>query len=350
MIEYRIRDTSTMLKLFYVIFMNLHRAPYMIPRMRAEADHPQRYTEEQRYSLVQHAIYLMNKTGKINTVETGIENLPKQGGYMMYPNHQGKYDVLGIMYTHKSPCSFVMDKRKSHTILVREFCDLVQAKRLEKDNPRQGITIINQVAKEVAAGKKYILFPEGGYRFNNKNKVCDFKAGSFKIALKSHAPIVPIALIDSYKVFNSFHIGPITTYVHYLKPICYEEYKGMKTQEIADLVKIRIEEKIQQEMQAQAQTGQTQSGETQKKKPELANWQKVMDNGEYLRSAEMAEEDNYNMIDGLMNNTPKKKDKNAPRRSVLKRLRNHQKKIASQGKGQPQQQKAMEEEMERKKK
>ena len=233
-----------MLKLFYVIFMNLHRAPYMIPRMRAEADHPQRYTEEQRYSLVQHAIYLMSKTGKINTVETGAENLPKQGGYMMYPNHQGKYDVLGIMYTHKSPCSFVMDKRKSHTILVREFCDLVQAKRLEKDNPRQGITIINQVAKEVAAGKKYILFPEGGYRFNNKNKVCDFKAGSFKIALKSHAPIVPIALIDSYKVFNSFHIGPITTYVHYLKQICNEENKGMKTQEIADLVKIRIEEKI----------------------------------------------------------------------------------------------------------
>lgn len=109
-------------------------------------------------------------------------------------------------------------------------------------------------------------------------------------------------------------------------------------------------QKKQQEIQAQAQTGQTQSGETQKKKPELANWQKVMDNGEYLCSAEMTEEANYNMIDGLMNNTPKKKDKNAPRRSVLKRLRKHQQKIASQGKGQPQQQRAVEEEMERKKK
>jgi len=109
------------------------------------------------------------------------------------------------------------------------------------------------------------------------------------------------------------------------------------------------EQQKQQEMQAQFHIGQQQSGETQKKKPELANWQKVMDNGEYLRSAEMAEEANYNMIDGLMNNTPKKKDKNAPRRSVLKRLHNHQKKIASQGKGQPQQQKAVEE-MERKKK
>lgn len=233
-----------MLKLFYVIFMNLHRAPYMIPKMRKRADHPEKWTEEQRYALVHHVIYLMNKTGKITTKAFGLENLPKEGGYMMYPNHQGKYDVLGIMYTHPRPCSFVMDKRKSHTILVREFVDLVQGKRLEKDNPRQGITVINQVAKEVAEGKRYILFPEGGYKFNNRNKVCDFKAGSFKIALKSRAPIVPIALIDSYKVFNSLHLGPITTYVHYLKPILYEEYSKMNTQEIASLVKERIEEKI----------------------------------------------------------------------------------------------------------
>lgn len=233
-----------MLKLIYVILMNLHRAPYFIPNMRMRANHPEKYSVEQRYALVRHAIHLMNKTGKIKTCATGLENLPKEGGYMMYPNHQGKYDVMGIMYTHKEPCSFVMDTKKSHTILVREFCDLVQAKRLEKDNPRQGITIINDVAKDVATGKKYILFPEGGYKFNNKNKVYDFKAGSFKIALKSKAPIVPIALIDSYKVFNSFHVGPINTYVHYLKPITYDEYKDMKTTEIAALVKQRIQEKI----------------------------------------------------------------------------------------------------------
>lgn len=41
-----------MLKLFYVIFMNLHRAPYIIPLMRNRANHPERYTVEQRYALV----------------------------------------------------------------------------------------------------------------------------------------------------------------------------------------------------------------------------------------------------------------------------------------------------------
>lgn len=176
-----------MLKFIYVILMNLFRAPYMIPKMRHEADHPEKYSMEERYALCRHAIRLMKRTGGIHTKAYGTENLPAEGGYMMYPNHQGKYDALGIMDTHDRPCSLVMDKAKSNTILVKEFVDLVQGKRLDKKNVRQALSIINEVAKEVSNGARYILFPEGGYDFNNRNNVCNFKAGSFKIALKSKA-------------------------------------------------------------------------------------------------------------------------------------------------------------------
>ncbi len=233
-----------MLKFIYVILMNLFRVPYMIPKMRHEADHPEKYSMEERYALCRHAIRLMKRTGGIHTKAYGTENLPAEGGYMMYPNHQGKYDALGIMDTHDRPCSLVMDKAKSNTILVKEFVDLVQGKRLDKKNVRQALSIINEVAKEVSNGARYILFPEGGYDFNNRNNVCNFKAGSFKIALKSKAPIVPVALIDSYRVFNSFWMGPVTTQVHYLKPIYFEEYGSLRTQEIANLVRDRIQEKI----------------------------------------------------------------------------------------------------------
>lgn len=233
-----------MLRFIYVIFMNLFRAPYMITRMRYEADHADKFTEQERYKLVRHVIYLMKKSGRITTECFGENHLPKSGGYVMYPNHQGKYDALGIISTHQEPCSLVMDEKKSHTILVSEFVDLCQGKRMKKDDVRQALRIINDVAADVAQGKKYILFPEGGYEFNNKNKVCDFKAGSFKCAVKAKVPIVPVALINSYKVFNSFHLGKITTQVRYLKPLYYEEYKDMKTQQIAALVKQRIEEEI----------------------------------------------------------------------------------------------------------
>ena len=242
-----------MIKFIYVILMNLFRAPYMIPKMRKEADHPERYTTEERYKLAKHCVRLMKMTGAIKTKAYGIENLPKEGGYMMYPNHQGKYDALGIIYTHKKPCSLVMDKAKSNTILVKEFVDLLEGKRLDKKDVRQALTVINEVSEDVKNGKIYILFPEGGYEFNNRNKVYDFKAGSFKIALKTKAPIVPVALIDSYRVFNSAWLGPVTTQVHYLKPITYEEYKGMKTQEIAAMVKDRISEKISSVLESQRQ-------------------------------------------------------------------------------------------------
>lgn len=233
-----------MIRFIYVIIMNLFRAPYMLTKMRRWAEHPDKHSEEECYALAKHCIRLMKLTGAISTKAYGTEHLPNEGGYMMYPNHQGKYDVFGIIHTHAKPCSVVMDKNKSYTIFVKEAVDLLNGKRLDKKDVRQALTVINDVAKEVALGKRYILFPEGGYEFNNKNKVCDFKAGSFKIALKTKAPIVPVALIDSYRVFNSFWCGPVRTQVHYLEPILYEEYGTMKTQEIAALVQERITHKI----------------------------------------------------------------------------------------------------------
>jgi 1-acyl-sn-glycerol-3-phosphate acyltransferase len=180
-----------MIRFFYVIFMNLFRAPYMIPKMRYQANHPEKYSDKKRYGLVRHAIKLMKHSGHIYTKQYGEENLPQDGGYIMYSNHQGKYDALGIMSAHDAPCSFVMDKKKSYMILVREIVDFVQGKRLERSDIGQVMTILNEVANEVKEGRKYIIFPEGAYKFNNKNQMEPFKAGCFKCALKSKAPIVP---------------------------------------------------------------------------------------------------------------------------------------------------------------
>lgn len=235
-----------MIRFFYVIFVNLYRIPYMVSKMRHQANHPEKYSEVKRYNLARRAFTMVRRSGHVRTKSYGEENLPKEGGYVMFSNHQGKYDVLGIMLSHKEPCSFVMDKNKSNTIIVSEIVDLVQGKRLDKNDVRQALTIINEVAQEVREERKYIFFPEGGYEFNNKNVMGIFRPGSFKCAVKAKAPIVPVAIIDSYKVFNSFTIGRVTTQVHFLKPFFYEDYKGLKTTEIAELVKERIGEVLAQ--------------------------------------------------------------------------------------------------------
>ena len=93
-------------------------------------------------------------------------------------------------------------------------------------------------------------------------------------------------------------------------------------------------------------------------KPRPDNWQKYMENGEYLRSAEISEEQNYNMVDGRKNNgykapaatnsmPPKKKPKG--RQSVLAKLHKKQAEIAKRS-GKKEHQKAAENDMERERK
>ena len=98
--------------------------------------------------------------------------------------------------------------------------------------------------KEVKSGRNYLIFAEGT-RTKNPNHVNEFKGGSFKCAMKAQCPIVPVALIDSYKPFDVNSIEKIKVQVHFLEPICYEEYKDMKSVEIAKEVKIRIEKIIE---------------------------------------------------------------------------------------------------------
>ncbi len=230
---------------YRTIIINIFRIIYYVLKSRIWMRHKDRHSEEERYALANEMVTKMNRSSGYKTIAYGQENLPKEGGYMLYPNHQGKYDVLGIFNTHEKPLSFIMDEKRSHIILVREFLDLVDGKRLEMDNPRQTIAVFQEMAEELKAGRKFILFPEGGYKENNNNIVEPFKPGSFKLAQMSKVPIVPVALVDSYKVYNSDdHFGPTTTYVYYMEPIFYDEYKNLKTKEIAEIVENRIKAKI----------------------------------------------------------------------------------------------------------
>lgn len=226
-------------RFFHVILRNLHHI-YMIPQMEYVSRHPEKYSEDEMYELDRLAIRRMMRPGHITTEGYGMENLPSEGGYIMCPNHQGKYDALGIMYTHDKPCSVVMDIEKSNSILVRQFINLVRGKRIDRKDARQSIKIIREMADEAKTGRKFIIFPEGGYSHNG-NKTTSFKAGAFKSAVWAKVPIVPVVLIDSYKVFELHTLKPIKTFVYYLKPLYYNDYKSMTTVEIARLVQDKIQ-------------------------------------------------------------------------------------------------------------
>ena len=137
-----------MLRFLKVILCNLPRI-YMIPKMAYRAKHTERYGEESRYAYARLAIKRMMRAGRISTKRYGSENLPQEGGYLLCPNHQGKYDALGIMISHDRPCSVVIDDARSHGLLVKQFIDMLQGKRLKKGDARQSNYIIYEKLSEV---------------------------------------------------------------------------------------------------------------------------------------------------------------------------------------------------------
>lgn len=232
-----------MKRILLMVLRNILFVPFAWVKLCWYASHTDRYTEEQKFKLLKMIDNRAIKGGNIVIDTHGAENLPKENGYIMYPNHQGMFDVLAIMYGCDVPISVVVKKEAANVPFLKQVVACVKGFAMDREDIRQSMEVIINVTKEVKAGRNYVIFPEGT-RSKMGNKLLDFKGGSFKAATKAKSPIVPVALIDSYKAFDTGSIAPITVQVHYLKPLLYEEYKDMKTVEIAEEVKRRIEETI----------------------------------------------------------------------------------------------------------
>lgn len=204
-------------------------------------------TFEESFQIMKKITKKANHAGRVIVESYGTENLPEENGFVMFPNHQGMFDVLVFLDSCPKPFSFVIKKEARNIILLKQVADGLGAYAMDREDVRQSMKVINAVTEDVKSGKNFLIFPEGT-RSRMGNKLLEFKGGSFKSATKAKCPIVPCALIDSFKPFDESSIRPVTVKLIYLPPMYYEEYKDMKTVEIAAEVKSRIEKAIEEHL------------------------------------------------------------------------------------------------------
>lgn len=234
-----------MKRILLMIFRNIFLVPYAWCKLCYHAAHPEKYTDEEQYALLKYITLRANRGGNVKIAAYGVENIPEENGFMFFPNHQGLYDVLAIIEACPKPFAVVAKKEIANIQFLKQVFACMKAYMLDREDVRQAMQVIIHVTEEVKKGRNYLIFAEGT-RSKNGNHPGEFKGGSFKSATKAKCPIVPVALIDSFKPFDTNTISPVTVQVHFLKPMYYEEYKDMKTAEIAAEVKRRIEEVIGQ--------------------------------------------------------------------------------------------------------
>lgn len=223
--------------------MNLFWAPiwlFTIHRMGREEDS---HTRQERYDYIARMVKRIIRYGRVNLVIKGQENIPDHDGFIIFPNHQGLFDMLALFASCPRPLSVVIKKEAANWILVKDVLAATRSLSMDREDIKSQVKVISEVGKRVKAGENFVIFAEG-HRSRKGNEILEFKSGTFKSATKASCPIVPVALINSFRPFDINSLKRETVEVHYLKPIDLEEYFSMNTAQIAQMVQNRIEEEI----------------------------------------------------------------------------------------------------------
>ena len=226
-----------------MVFMNLFWAPiwlFTIHRMGREEDS---HTRQERYDYIARMVKRIIRYGRVNLVIKGQENIPDHDGFIIFPNHQGLFDMLALFASCPRPLSVVIKKEAANWILVKDVLAATRSLSMDREDIKSQVKVISEVGKRVKAGENFVIFAEG-HRSRKGNEILEFKSGTFKSATKASCPIVPVALINSFRPFDIKSLKRETVEVHYLKPIDLEEYLSMNTAQIAQMVQNRIEEEI----------------------------------------------------------------------------------------------------------
>lgn len=226
-------------RLALMLLKNMHKLPGAYGKLCRFAKHIQRFPEQQRWDHIRHIMQLAIDAGNVCLQVEGVENLGIQGGFMLYGNHQGMFDVVAIAASCPKPLGCVYKKEIRSVPILKEVYACTKSFAMDRADARQSLQVIQAVTEEVSRGRNYLIFPEGT-RSRNRNDLLPFHAGSFRCAIKAKCPVVPFALVDSFRVLDEKGSHHVTVKLRYLDPILPEEFAGMKAAQLADLVKSRI--------------------------------------------------------------------------------------------------------------
>ena len=232
-----------MLRLVFIVIRFFFDVPRTLHEIKKYYKHMNDYSLEERIGWTRKLLMKATKRARVDLEISGTENLPKEGGYLVTPNHQGMFDILALFDSIDRPFKIVYKKELRKVKLAAEVMDFMEYYAIDRENLRHSIKFIRTTSKELKEGIPAVIFPEGT-RSKQGNTLNEFKGGSFKAAIDAKVPIVPCAMINCFKVLDYNSLKKVHCQIHYFKPLMYEDYHKMKSTEIAQYVEHTIQDYI----------------------------------------------------------------------------------------------------------
>ncbi len=171
---------------------------------------------------------------------SGLENLPAQGGVLFVANHQGAFDIPLLIGFIPGLKGFVSKKENFRLPIVSAWMKLLGCIVIDRNDLRQSVRAIACGVRALQAGRSLVIFPEGTR--SQSDRLNPFKDGSFKLATRSGATIVPVTIDGSYRLLegNRGRIRPGIVRLHIHPPVLPAGLPADKKNDPAELVRAII--------------------------------------------------------------------------------------------------------------
>ena len=144
----------------------------------------------------------------------GKENIPKKGPCILAGNHLSDLDAYMLYCGTKRPIHF-LGKKELFDGKFGWFFRMMHLIRIDRQNKNPEAK--QEVIDLLNAGKVIGIFPEGTY--HKEDLLLPFKPGVISFAEKTGAPIIPFAMVSTFK----FRCRPI---IKFGKPIYINKVKA----------------------------------------------------------------------------------------------------------------------------
>lgn len=214
--------------------------------MRKYAKHPEKYPIEKRFKKVQSLLQRLSRGFNVRYIVEGKENIPSEVSCLI-SNHLSAYDPVALICVMDNPVTFVAKKELEKSPFIAKIITGIEGLFLDREDLKQSLRIMMKVEDDLKnkKDKNWIIFPEGTRNHDPMANLKEFHHGTFRPAVKANVPIVPVAIYGTFRVLKRkprYKKYPV--FIKFLKPIYPEEYKDLKTPEIAKICQERIEQAI----------------------------------------------------------------------------------------------------------
>ncbi|MDY0339157.1 MAG: lysophospholipid acyltransferase family protein [Acholeplasmataceae bacterium] len=204
------------------------------------------YTNRYKFYVAKStSIFLNHVLLRLNIEITGQENIPKDGLLTIYANHKSYADPF-IIYEGMTRAMTFTPKMGVYKIpILHKWLKYLGAFPIDRTSDRNTAKAMGEAIKVVKTGMGMMIFPEGGIKDRDDEKMVAMRAGAYRVAMKAGANLLPVSIIGTTQIkkrapFRASHIKLI---FHPL--VTYESVKDKTTAEIAEQMFYIINDKLE---------------------------------------------------------------------------------------------------------